>query len=147
MVGQQEDNVGLDMVLSSLPNQANHLQTSLVDENVITIPLKGTTSSSISVCMNTSDLVNKEKNIPKFLQTLHKQAKIWASCNRKYTPWAFIILSNGNLPNCEQVQQLRCSICFTHVGPRVFDWEKNKREIRHYYIQHRLWDRCYEKTC
>jgi len=41
MVGQQEDNVGLDMILSSLPNQANHLQASLVDENIITTPLKG----------------------------------------------------------------------------------------------------------
>jgi len=67
MVGQQEDNVGLDMILSSLPNQANHLQASLADENVNTTPFKGITSSSISVCTNTSNLVNKERNIPKTL--------------------------------------------------------------------------------
>jgi hypothetical protein len=55
---RQEDNVELDMVLSSLPNQANHLQASLANENTITTPLKGTTSSSTIVCTNTSDSIN-----------------------------------------------------------------------------------------
>jgi hypothetical protein len=27
----------------------------------------------------------------------------------------FFVVNNGDLPNCEEVQQLRCKICFPHV--------------------------------
>jgi hypothetical protein len=27
----------------------------------------------------------------------------------------FFVVNNGDLPNCVQVQQLRCNICFPHV--------------------------------
>ncbi len=114
------------MVLKSFRNQTNHLQASLADENVIITPLRGTTSSPISVCMHTLDSINRQKNIPKTLQTLHKQAKIWASYSCKYTPWAFIVLNNGNFPNCEQIQQLRCGICFLYVVSVFFIRKKTK---------------------
>jgi hypothetical protein len=126
------------MVLKSLRNQANHLQASLADENVIITPLRGTTSSPISVCMNTLDSINRQKNIPKTSQTLHKQAKIWANYSRKYIPWAFIVLSNGNFPNCEQVQQLRCGICFLYVVSMFLIGNKTKEGTQHYYKQHPL---------
>jgi len=103
MVGQQEDNVRLDMILSSLPNQTNHLQASLANENTITIPFKGTTYSSTSVCMNTLNIVNKERNIPKTLQTLHKQAKIWPNIVANIFHGPLVFFNNGNFPNCEQI--------------------------------------------
>jgi hypothetical protein len=90
--------------------------------------LRGTTYLATSVCMNTLDSINRERNIPKTLQTLHKQTKIWASYSCTCTPWAFIILSNENLPNCEEVQQLRCSICFIHVVPMSLIRKKTKRK-------------------
>jgi len=82
------------MILSSLPNQTNNLQAFLVDENAITTPFKGTTFSSTSVCMNNLNLVNKERNIPKSLQTLHKQAKIWANivANIFHGPLVFLTM-------------------------------------------------------
>jgi hypothetical protein len=42
MVGQQEDHVGLDMFLGSLPNQGYHLQASLTDDKLeLVLHLRG----------------------------------------------------------------------------------------------------------
>lgn len=63
MAGQQKDHVGLDMFSSSLHDQGNHLQASFVDDNLSNTPLKGTTSSFTSVCMNSAlDSTNKERD-------------------------------------------------------------------------------------
>jgi hypothetical protein len=59
----------------------------------------------------------------------------------------FFIVNNGDLPNCEKVQQLRCSICLPHVVPVSLIGREKKREEGHYCIQHLFWDNCYEKTC
>jgi hypothetical protein len=51
------------MFLSSLPDQGNHLQASLVDDNPSNIPLKGTTFSFTSVYMNSAlNSTNRERN-------------------------------------------------------------------------------------
>jgi hypothetical protein len=55
------------MVSGLLPNQANHLQASLVDDNVNVIPLRETTYSFINVCMKTLNLANRERNKTKTL--------------------------------------------------------------------------------
>jgi hypothetical protein len=91
------------MVLGSLLDQGDHLQISLDDDNLISTPLKGTTFSSISVCINVSNSTNKEINKIKKLVILHKQAKFWANYNRKYAPWSFFAIYNGDFPKCEEV--------------------------------------------
>ncbi len=48
---------------------------------------------------------------------LHLQAKIWVNYNCKSIPWAFFIVNNRDFPNCDQVQQLKCSICFPYIVP------------------------------
>jgi hypothetical protein len=51
------------MFLGSLLDQGDHLQASLIDDNLFNSPFKGTTSSFTSVCMNSaSDLTNREKD-------------------------------------------------------------------------------------
>lgn len=80
---------------NSLCDQGNHLQASLDDDNPISTPLNGTTSSSMSVFMNSLNLVDREKNRIKNLVTLHKQVKFWSTqlnydginYSRKYIPW------------------------------------------------------------
>jgi hypothetical protein len=67
---KQPDHVMLDMVSSSLPNQGDHLQTSL-DDDLISVSLKGTTfSSCTSVCMLQIQPIEKER--VETLLTLHK---------------------------------------------------------------------------
>jgi hypothetical protein len=67
---KQQDHVMLDMVSSSLPNQGDHLQTSL-DDDLISVSLKGTTfSSCTSVCMLQIQPIEKER--VETLLTLHK---------------------------------------------------------------------------
>ncbi len=59
---KQQDHAMLDMVSSSIPNQGDHLQTSL-DDNLVSVSLKGTTfSSCTSVCMLEIQPIEK-KNI------------------------------------------------------------------------------------
>jgi hypothetical protein len=63
MARQQEDHVRLDMLSSSLLDQGDHLQASLVNENPFSTPLKGKTSSFTSVFMNSaSNSTNREKD-------------------------------------------------------------------------------------
>jgi len=104
------------------------MQTSLHDDNLINIPLSETTSSSTSVCMNSLDSIDKERNRAKTLVTLHKQLKFLANCSHKYVLWAFFVVNNGDLPNCKEVQQWRCSICFPHVVPMSLIGKKTKRK-------------------
>jgi hypothetical protein len=67
---RQHDHAGLDMVSSSLPNQGDHLQTSL-DDNLVSVSFKGTTfSSCTSVCMLQIQPIEKER--VEALVTLHK---------------------------------------------------------------------------
>jgi hypothetical protein len=67
---KQQDHVMLDMVSSSLPNQGDHLQTSL-DDDLISVSLKGTTfSCCTSVCMLQIQPIEKER--VETLLTLHK---------------------------------------------------------------------------
>jgi hypothetical protein len=63
------------MVSSSLFDQGDHLQAFLINKNPFSIPFRGTTSSSISVCMNTLNSNNRKRNRVKTLVTFHKQAK------------------------------------------------------------------------
>jgi hypothetical protein len=48
---------------------------------------------------------------------LHQQAKFWVNYDCKYVPWVFFVVNNGDFPNCDQVQQLKCTICFPHIVP------------------------------
>jgi hypothetical protein len=77
------------------------------------------------------DSTNTERDRASSLLTLHKQANFWGSYNHKYVPWTFFVVNNGNLPNCEKVQQLRCSICFPHVVPvfLIGRGKKRKKDI------------------
>jgi hypothetical protein len=59
------------MVSSSLRDQGNHLQASLDDDNPISIPLSGTTFSSMSVCLNSLNSANRERDRTKTLVTLY----------------------------------------------------------------------------
>ncbi len=62
--------------------------------------------------------------------TLHLQAKIWVSYNCTSIPWAFFLINNRDFPNCDQVQQLKCSICFPHIVPTLIEKKtKGKRKI------------------
>jgi hypothetical protein len=102
------------------------MQTSLDDDNPISTPLSMTTFSSTSVCMNSLNSTNKEKDRAKTLVTLHKQVKFLVNCSHKYAPWAVFVINNGNLPNCEEVQQWNYSICFPHVVPMYLIGKKTK---------------------
>jgi hypothetical protein len=62
MARQQKNHARLDTLSGSLLDQGDHLQASLVDDNTSNIPLKGTTSSFTSVCMNSaSNSTNRDK--------------------------------------------------------------------------------------
>jgi hypothetical protein len=78
--------------------------------------------------MNTLVLNIKDKNQAKTLLTLHKQAKFWVGYGQKCIPWAFFVVNNGDLPNCDQVQQLSCFICFPNVVPPSLIENKTKRK-------------------
>jgi hypothetical protein len=58
--------------------------------------------------------------------TLHKQAKFWATWSRKFDPWVFFVVNNGEVLNCDKIQQLRCNICFPHVVPPSLIQKKTK---------------------
>jgi hypothetical protein len=63
MARQQKMHARLDMLLGSLPDQGDHLQASLIDDNIFNNPFKGTTSSFTSVCMNSaSHSTNREED-------------------------------------------------------------------------------------
>lgn len=63
MARQQEDHVRLDMLSSSLLDQGDRLQASLVNESPLSTPFKGKTSSFTSVFMNSaSNSTNREKD-------------------------------------------------------------------------------------
>lgn len=49
---------------------------------------------------------------------LHKQTKVWVTWNRKFFPWAFFVVNNGDQLDCGQ-EQLKCTICFPHVVPHT----------------------------
>jgi hypothetical protein len=68
----------------------------------------------------------KKRDHVKSLLTLHKQAKFWAAQSRKFDPWVFFVVNNGEVPNCDKIQQLRCNICFPHVGPPSLIEKKTK---------------------
>jgi hypothetical protein len=40
----------------------------------------------------------------------------------------FFVVNNGGFPNCDQVQQLKCFICFPNVVPPSLIKKKTKRE-------------------
>jgi hypothetical protein len=33
----------------------------------------------------------------------------------------FVVVNNGEVPNCDKIQQLRCNICFPHVVPPLIE--------------------------
>lgn len=47
--------------------------------------------------------------------TLYQQVKFWVNYICKSISWFFFLTKNGDPPNCDQVQQLRCSICFPRI--------------------------------
>lgn len=54
----------------------------------------------------------------KALLILHKQTKFWAGFDQRSSPWAFFVVNNGDEPNSNVVQQMRCSFCYLHEIPQ-----------------------------
>jgi hypothetical protein len=76
--------------------------------------------------MNTHNFATKQWDHVESLLTLHKHAKFWATWSRKFDPWAFFVVNNGEVPNCDKIQQLKCNICFPHVVPPSLIEKKTK---------------------
>jgi hypothetical protein len=42
----------------------------------------------------------------------------------------FVVVNNGEVPNCDKIQQLRCNICFPHVVPPLIEkTTKGKKKV------------------
>jgi hypothetical protein len=76
--------------------------------------------------MNTQMYVIKKGDRVESLLTLQKQAKFWATRSCKFDPWVFVVVNNGEVLNCDKIQQLICNICFSHVVPLSFIENKTK---------------------
>jgi hypothetical protein len=113
--------------LASLPFDVDVIDVHLVQVSPCNLPFdRGTLSSSMGVSMNTQNSATKEQDQITPLLTLHKQAKFWTTYSCKLVPWAFLVVNNVDIPNCDLIQQLKCSICFPHVIHPVLIEKKTK---------------------
>ncbi len=93
--------------LASLPFDVDVIDVHLVQVSQCNLPYnRGTLSSSNGFSMNTQNSTTREEDQITPLLTLHKQAKFWTIHSCKYVPWAFLVVNNVDIPNCELVQQL-----------------------------------------
>ncbi len=88
----------------------------MVANSPLSTPLRKVASLSIDVSINTFIPTIEDFDRLESLVLLHQQAKFWANYNCKFVPWAFFVVKNGHLPTCDQMKQLRCSICFPHIA-------------------------------
>ncbi len=117
MVGQHKNYVGLQ-TSGSLPSQKDNMQVkTLVVDSPFSIPFRGAISSSTNVSMNIYGLANWGKDWAKFLVLLHQQAKFGPIIVASLFPRVFFLVNNGDFPDCDQVQQLKCTIFFPHILP------------------------------
>jgi hypothetical protein len=68
--------------------------------------------------MNTPPSSKQAFWLVKALLILHKQTKFWAGFDQRSSPWAFFVVNNGDEPNSNVVQQMRCSFCYLHEIPQ-----------------------------
>jgi hypothetical protein len=115
--------------LASLPFDVCVIYVHLVQVSPCNISFnKGTLRSSMGVSMNTQNSATKEQDQITPLLIVHKQAKFWTTYSCKYVPWAFLVVNNVDIPNCDLVQQLKCSICFPHVIHLALIEKKTKQK-------------------
>jgi hypothetical protein len=80
--------------------------------------------------MNTLPFNNQAFQLLRALSILHKQAKFLVGFVRRSSPWAFFVANTSDEPNCNVVQQMKCSFCYPHEVPQSQFDKKTKGKKR-----------------
>jgi hypothetical protein len=90
---------GTQKTSSSLPCQGDNVQMSLVVDIPLNPP-RGTTSHLKVLVWTLGFQLTWDKNQIEFLLTLHK---LWVVYSHKFVLWVFLVVNNGDRPNCDQM--------------------------------------------